>query len=300
MRAVRFDDGEVHVFEAPPPVPAAGEVVVRVRSAGICGSDLAMLVAGELADGTPVAIEPLAPCGHCELCRTGRYQVCRGGTGIIYGVGRNGGMAEQICVPTRSLVALPRSVDVHAAALVEPLAVAVHGMRRASVAPGMRVAVVGGGPIGLCAVAAATSTGCEVGLSARHAAQSAAGRALGAAAIEGEYDVAIDCAGTDSAIEQACEALRPNGTLLLLSASWDAFRLPGLALAAKELAITVSTMYGRSASGRDIDAAATLLGEREDLGELLISHRFPLDAAPEAFRAATRRAEGALKVVLEP
>ena len=62
----------------------------------------------------------------------------------------------------------------------------------------------------------------------------------------------------------------------------------------------MSTMYGRSSTGRDVEAAAALLAAREDLGAVLISHRFALDDAPEAFRTATRRAEGALKVVLEP
>jgi len=312
MRAVRFEQRAVRVVEAD--APRGGGVRVRVRACGICGSDLAMLdagfpiagipgheIAGELADGTPVAIEPVAPCGACEFCRSGDYQVCRAGIEIIYGVGRDGGMAEEIAVPERCLVALPRGLEPRHAPLIEPLAVAVHGLRRAGIRGGERVAVIGGGAIGLCAVAAASAAGCQVSLAARHARQREAGARLGAKELAGgEHDVAIDCAGNDASLAQCAEALRPNGRLLLLAAAWGPLAVPGFTLVAKELALTVSSMYGRSAQGRDIDAAAALLAAKPALGELLITHRFPLEAAADAFRTARDRKAGAIKVVLEP
>jgi threonine dehydrogenase-like Zn-dependent dehydrogenase len=312
MRAVRWQSGAVCVVEADP--PRGPGVRVRVSACGICGSDLAMLdggfpiagipgheIAGTLADGSAVAIEPVAPCGACEFCRTGDYQVCRAGVEIIYGVGRDGGMAEEIVVPERCLVALPRGLDPRHAALVEPLAVAVHGLRRARIRGGERVAIVGGGAIGLCAVAAAAAAGCRVSLAARHDRQREAGVRLGAKALaQGEADVAIDCAGTSESLARCAESLRPNGTLLLLAAAWGALALPGFAFVAKELTLTVASMYGRSAQGRDVDAAAALLASRPALGELLITHRFPLEAAAEAFRTARDRRSGAIKVVLEP
>jgi threonine dehydrogenase-like Zn-dependent dehydrogenase len=311
MRAVRFQDGRVELVDAPRP---AGEGVrIRLRGCGICGTDLAILangfplagipgheLAGELEDGTPVAIEPLSPCGACEFCARGDYQVCRSGNAMILGIGRDGGMAEELVVPERCLVRLPRAVRVEDACLVEPLAVAVHGLRRAGVRGGERVCVVGGGAMGLCAVAASVAAGCETALAARHPAQVAAGRRLGALAPGGEYDLAIDCAGTPSAAAECCERLRSNGTLLLLAAFWEAIRLPGLPVAAKELAVVASTMYGRLGAARDVDAAAALLAARPVIAEALITHRFPLEAAPAAFAAARDRAGGAIKVVIEP
>ena len=312
MRAVRYENGAVRVIDAGEP---RGEGVrVRVTSCGICGSDLAMLdagfpmagipgheIAGVLADGTPVAIEPVAPCGACERCRTGDYQVCRLGVEMIYGVGRNGGMASEILVPARCLVALPRGLDPRHASLIEPLAVAVHGLRRAGIRGGERVAIVGGGAIGLCAVAAAVAAGCIVFLAARHDRQREVGARLGAQSLGAqEADVAIDCAGSTESLAQCAEVLRPNGMLLLLAAAWGPLALPGFVFVAKELALSVSSMYGRSAQGRDIDAAAALLAARPELGELLITHRFPLEAAAEAFLTARDRAAGAIKVVLEP
>lgn len=312
MKAVNFIDGKVVVRDVPP--PGGSGVHVKITSTGICGSDLAMLdtgfaiagipgheMAGILADGSPVAIEPVVPCGACEFCRSGDYQVCRAGTARIFGVGRNGGMAEEIVVPERCLVRLPARLDRSTASLVEPLAVAVHGLRRAQVKPTDRVVVIGGGTIGLCAVAAAVATGCEVALVARHDHQKQAGARLGAAEEpRGEYDVAIDSAGSAAGTADACAWLRPNGKLLMLSASWDQVRFPGLDLASKEPMIVTSTMYGRDGVARDVDHAATLLGLNPVIGDAIITHRFPLEAAAEAFEVARDRKAGAIKVLLEP
>jgi threonine dehydrogenase-like Zn-dependent dehydrogenase len=173
-------------------------------------------------------------------------------------------------------------------------------MRRAGARPGDRVVVIGGGTIGLCAVAAAKAIGCTVALVARHPHQLAAGARLGAAEAAGEYDIAVDSAGSASGAADACTWLRPNGLLLLLSASWDDVRLPGLQLAAKEPAIIVSTMYSQDGVTRDIDNAAFLLGSNPAIGEAIITHRFPLEAAAEAFALARDRKAGVIKVVLEP
>jgi threonine dehydrogenase-like Zn-dependent dehydrogenase len=158
MRAVRFAERKVVVRDAPSPSPSDDGVRVRVRSIGICGSEVHMLemgfpvsvvpgheFAGELEDGTPVGIEPLAPCGSCDQCATGDYNMCRIGPRMVLGIGRDGGMAEEVIVPERSLVHLPANVDVMDACLIEPLAVALHGLRKAGLNGSMRVAVVGGG-----------------------------------------------------------------------------------------------------------------------------------------------------------
>lgn len=316
MLAVKFESKQVVLHDKP--APSGDDVLVRVRACGICGSDTTILdtgfplagtpgheISGELEDGTPVAIEPIAPCGTCRYCLTGDTQVCTVGNDMIYGIGRDGGMAEALRVPARCLVPLPRGVDATTGFLVEPLAVAVHGVRRAGIDGSERVLVIGGGTIGLAAVAAATSAGAQVGLVARHAPQIEGGRRLGAEIVEsgagGDYDVVLDCAGTPSATKAACEAIRPNGTLLMLASSWDKFELPGLLVAAKELQIIVSTMYGRSGTMRDVDAAAGILGARgEVVAEALISHRFPLAEAAKAFEVSRDRQGGAIKVVLEP
>jgi threonine dehydrogenase-like Zn-dependent dehydrogenase len=315
MLAVRFDAQKVVLDDVRR--PEGDGVLVRVRACGICGSDLTILdsgfpihgipgheISGELEDGTAVAIEPIDPCGSCEPCIDGDYQICRNGNDMIYGIGRDGGMAEYVRVPERCVITLPRGVDPRSACLVEPLAVAVHGVRRAGVKGSSRVLVIGGGSIGLATAAATIATGTAVDLIARHGAQVASARQLGANVIDsgagGDYDIVLDCAGTESAGADACDALRPNGLLLMLAPSWDKVILPGMVVAAKELEFKVAMMYGRSGSVRDVDAAALMLAEREEIGDALISHRFPLAQAPDAFEAARDRRGGAIKVVLEP
>ena len=311
MRAVRFAAEGVEVVDVP--APSGEGVKVRIRAAGICGSDLHMLehgyhppvtlgheLAGELSDGTAVAIEPLVPCGTCELCIAGEYNLCRSAPAMIVGIMRDGGMADELLVPARCLVPLPAGVRVRDASLVEPLAVCVHGLRKVGVHGGQRVAVVGAGSIGLLAVAAARATGAEVGLVARHDAQSAAGERLGASPADGEYDVVVECAGTESALQKCCELAKPGAALVLLSSYWEDIKLPGFMLMLKELRVQPSSMYGRHAAGRDVDGAAALLAATPELPRAVITHRLPLDAAPEAFRIAQDRKAGAIKVVLEP
>jgi threonine dehydrogenase-like Zn-dependent dehydrogenase len=295
------------------PPPSGDGVKVRIRSAGICGSDLHMLehgyhpagtigheLAGELVDGTPVAIEPLAPCGACAECVAGDYNLCRTEPALIIGIMRDGGMADELLVPARCLVPLPAGVAARDACLVEPLAVCLHGFRKVGLHGGQRVAVVGAGSIGLLAVAAARAAGADVGLVSRHDAQAAAGERLGATAASGEYDIVVECASTESALQTCCEIAKPGATVLLLSSYWDGLSLPGFVVLLKELKVQASSMYGRHAAGRDIDGAAALLAAAPELPRTVITHRLPLEAAPEAFRIARDRKAGAIKVVLEP
>ena len=133
MKAVRCCDKHIQVLDVPPPSGAG--VRVNVRSAGICSSDLHMIaagfempatigheVAGTLSDGRAVALEPIAPCGHCDMCVRGDYHLCRLGPAMVHGVALDGGMAEQVLVPERCIVPLPNNVSAADACLVEPLA----------------------------------------------------------------------------------------------------------------------------------------------------------------------------------
>jgi threonine dehydrogenase-like Zn-dependent dehydrogenase len=258
-------------------------------------------IAGVAEDGTPVAIEPLIPCDRCEYCRTGAYNLCERGASSVIGVAHDGGMADEIRVPERCLVPLPAAATPADACLVEPLSVAVHGLRRAGLRGDQRVAIVGGGSVGLCALAAVAASGAEVALIARHEAQVEAGERLGAtASIDGSYDLVIDAAGTESALQRAVELCRPDGTLLLLATYWSGLTLPGFALCLKEIRVVPASMHGRHGVARDVDIAAGLLAARPEIASTLITHRFPLDAAVEAFAAAADRRSGAIKVVLEP
>lgn len=311
MRAVRNTEHGITVVDVDEPEAADG-IRVRVDAAGICGSDLALTRlgpmpvtlghenAGTLDDGTPVAVDPSAPCGACDQCRAGRSHLCRTGSSRALGVARDGGMAEWVSIPADGVVRLPAGVEPRDACLVEPLAVAVHGLRLADVGGGARVAVVGAGSIGLLAVAAARATGCDVGLVARHARQRQAGEALGATPAEGEYDVLVDAAGTEGALASVAQLCRPGATVVELCTHWGLVPVPGIPALMKELRFVWSYTYGDHAGGRDIDTAAALLARDPSIARAVITHRFPIEDAPEAFRVAADRASGAIKVVLEP
>jgi threonine dehydrogenase-like Zn-dependent dehydrogenase len=117
-------------------------------------------------------------------------------------------------------------------------------------------------------------------------------------AAQREYDLAIDCAGTTASLERCVDSLRPGGMLLLLATYWAGLTLPSFGVTGKAISIVASSMYARRGLVRD--AAATILARNPEIARALITHRMPLEAAPEAFKIAAQRSDGAIKVVLEP
>jgi 2-desacetyl-2-hydroxyethyl bacteriochlorophyllide A dehydrogenase len=314
MRAVRCVDNRAQVVDVP--APSGDGVRVKVASAGICGSDLHLLAmwplqatlghefAGFLDDGTAVAVEPLDPCWQCDPCRNGDYHRCVRGAAMVIGVGIDGGMADECLVPSSAIVALPSGLSPRDACLVEPMAVAVHGVRRGGVHTSERVAIVGGGAIGLCGVAAVQATGARVDLAARHDAQREAGARLGARPVDeqaaGTYDVVVDAAGNTESLQQCIDLAKPGARLILLATYWQGMQLPGFEVCMKEVTIIPAAQYNRAGPSRDVDVAATILATQPVIAQSLITHRFPLDAAADAFATAADRKAGAIKVVLEP
>jgi (R,R)-butanediol dehydrogenase/meso-butanediol dehydrogenase/diacetyl reductase len=221
VRALRFHAAhDLRIEEVPEPgAPGSRDVVIRVATCGICGTDLHEYVAGPIVtpvephpltgaqnpqilghefagevvatgsevtsvvEGDRVAIMPLAYCGRCAYCRRGLQHLCL--TMACVGLSHAwGGMGELATVAEYQVVRLPDSVDVHQGALIEPTAVAAYGVERGGVAPGDRVLVTGSGPIGalaaLCAHAAGAST---VWISEPNAARRARADALGVAVV---------------------------------------------------------------------------------------------------------------------
>ncbi|MFJ8555341.1 alcohol dehydrogenase catalytic domain-containing protein [Streptomyces sp. NPDC001588] len=158
MRAVRNTDQGILVGEADE--PEASGVRLTVVSAGICGTDVNFAAggvqgyiyghefAGMTADGQSYAVEPTVYCGECDQCRAGHVQRCNAPEHGTLGMFRDGGMCDAVTVSENMLVPLPPGLDVHDACIVEPAAVAWHGIRNAALMPGERAAVVGGGSIG--------------------------------------------------------------------------------------------------------------------------------------------------------
>jgi threonine dehydrogenase-like Zn-dependent dehydrogenase len=309
MRAVRVTSDGPGVVEVDE--PAGDGLLMEVSSSSICGTDLNFMQLGPsdytfghefagFVDGTPYAVEPSLYCAKCEQCRAGFTQRCVGEHANL-GIFVDGGLCDRIRIPPQNLVPLPAGLTVDDACLVEPAAVAWHGVQRAAVQPGERVVVLGGGSIGLLAVAALRREGCHADIEARHPHQREAAERLGAGSASGTYDVVIEAVGTESGVARCAELARPGGRVVLLGVFPQTVPVPGVTTLVSELSWIGAMAYGRGEDGvREVEQAAALLAADPEIARTLITHRFPLDDAAEAIRVAGDRASGAIKVTLHP
>lgn len=309
MKAVRIDGGVPRLADIP--TPTGPGVLVRVASVSICGSDLHMLkqgwvegkvlgheFAGVTPDGTAVAVEPFYGCGGCDYCSEGYNALCTSGAQFIGG-GVDGGMAEHVLVPESTLVPLPGGLPLPIACLVEPLAVAFHGLNQAGVGSSDRVLVVGAGTIGLAVVAALRSRGQPCDIVARYPGQQRVAEQLGANPRPGDgYDVVIDAVGSSSSVADCIERVRPRGRIGMVGCFWEPAEVP-MGFCAKELQITAAFTYKCRRPGRSFEEAIAALARDPGIAASLITHRFPLEAAAEAFHTAGDRASGAIKVCFD-
>lgn len=238
--------------DLPVPTPGQGEVIVAMRRAGICGSDMHYYLAGQIGSFIPkrpfvlghefageiaavgagvpagrigqrVTIDPSMPCGGCSFCRSGRYNLCLNMR--FFGSAScdphiNGGFEEFVTVPAANCLPVPPALSWGEAAMIEPLSVAVHAVQRAGIIAGQAVLVTGGGTIGqLVALVARAFGAARVVLS-----DIAAGPRQ--FAVERGADAALDGLAADFAA--AAQALCPSGFDVVIEASGAA---PALAQA---------------------------------------------------------------------
>jgi 2-desacetyl-2-hydroxyethyl bacteriochlorophyllide A dehydrogenase len=211
-------------------------------------------------------------------------------------------MAEQFRAPPERLVPLPAGLDVRDACLVEPATVSWHALRLAGTGPRQRVAVVGGGALGLLAVAGARRMGAEVvALEARYPHQREAGERLGAlAGATDEYDVVVEAAGTTASLDRAIELVAPRGTIVVPGVHLGTVELNWMPLFHREARVIPSLGYCGHEDGREMEDAAAMVADDPEIALALITHRFPIEDAAEAFRVAGDRSSGAIRVVIEP
>lgn len=305
MQSVEIIGGEPKVVSIDAPTGQGQRV--HVRSVGICGSDIALMraaapkfrlgheFAGVLDDGTPVAVKPTLSCGVCARCHEDNEQQCASAFEHMYGWTADGGLAEEILVNPRCVVSLPPHLDANAAALVEPVAVALHGVNRLSARSGERVLVVGAGTIGLSAVAVLQTRGVEVDVAAKYETQRGVAAQLGAhVAVHDHYDAVLHCAGPQETLDVALARCRRGGRVVEFGTWWKPVQL-SQELVTNEISLITSATYTTTEFVR----AAELIVEMS-LSELLVTHHFTFAEAADAFRAAGDREGGTIKVHLHP
>ena len=302
---------EVATISVPPLGPQ--EVLVRVAYCGVCGTDLHIMsgdggwgvpgaVYGHEWSGEVVAVSPgpsrwspgdkvvggESTCGTCELCTTGRPSLCRNQE--IELKPTSGGFSEYVKRHEDSLVAVSAGMDLRAAALAEPLAVALHGVTRSGAGAGDRVLVTGAGPIGLLTLAALMARGVsDVVVSEPVSARRAKVHQLGGTAVapselpavasyidvaSAPFDAAIECSGTVAATEQALSQLRPGGRLVIVGSNFAPVPLDPLRVLVQELEIVGSRQY--DADGFD-DALALLRDGRVPWATIIEERQTPYE-----------------------
>jgi L-iditol 2-dehydrogenase len=332
--AVLRSPGDVVVEERPRPRPGPGEVVVRVRSVGVCGSDthyydhgrighfvvdaplvLGHEAAGEVADvgpdvsslsvGQRVSIEPGVPDLTCEQCLAGRYNLCPA-MRFFATPPVDGALAEYVVVHQAFAHPVPDSIDDDAAALLEPLSVGIWACRKGGVTAGSRVLITGAGPIGLVSVQAALAFGAtEVVVSDVNPARLALAQDLGATEIldartssvtdlSRPPGVLLECSGHPPAINQAIRALDRAGRAVLVGMGGDEVALPLSVVQERELTVTGTFRY----AGTWPTAIALVASGRVDLARL-VTGVFRLDDT-EAALTAGRDDPRSVKAVVHP
>jgi 2-desacetyl-2-hydroxyethyl bacteriochlorophyllide A dehydrogenase len=254
MRAIVLDQpGSFRVAKVPDPAPGPGQIVVKVDACGICGTDLHIMdgefpptpypitpghefagtvvevsadVRMDLPAGTRVAVDPSLYCGYCRRCRAGRDNLCENWAAI--GDTVDGAFAEYVAVPAVNAYRLPDGFDGQLGAMVEPLACAVHGMRRLGPVFGDTVVLTGAGTMGLLLLQLLAHAGAgPVTVVDRVADRLEVARKLGAAqvatdvrALDGErFEIAIDATGVPAVLEGAAGLLDRGGRLLVFGVS---------------------------------------------------------------------------------
>lgn len=317
MRALWLEEQRLSLREAlPEPCPRAGEAVVRVRLAGICGTDLELVrgyypytgipgheFVGEVVQaddpglvGRRVVGEINAVCGECENCRAGRRSHCE--RRDVLGIrSRHGAFAEYLALPVQNLHPVPDSVPDEAAVFMEPLAAALQIQTQVAVNPDSRVLLVGAGRLGQLIAQTLALTGCDLQVVARHPQQCRllAGRGIptveAANLAERRFDLVVDATGSPSGFELALKAVRPRGTLVLKSTYRGEISVNFSALVVDEISV-VGSRCG------PFGAALRCLERRLVDPTGLIEAEYPLARGLEAFAAAGQ--PGALKYLLRP
>lgn len=307
---------QLELRDEAPPVPAHGHHLVSVTAVGICGSDLHWYTQGNIGDATlsrpivpghefagqivsgprsgeKVAIEPARPCFRCDQCLAGNHNLCSR-VRFAGHAEHDGGLREFVTWEDHALFTVPESLTPAETAMLEPLGVAIHAWDLGHHKVAEPVAVVGAGPIGLCAAQLAQSAGAmEVVVVEPKKYRRETARNLGITALSPEdissdsdrFPVVFEFAGNDAAIVESLTLARPGGTIVVGGIpDDDRTAFPAALARRKGLTFRFSRRMNNS-----YPRAIALAAQAQVNLKCLVSHTFPLERVSEAFERAVAR-----------
>jgi len=316
------------------PQPAAGEALLKIISAGICGTDihawggnqpffsyprvLGHELCGEvvgLGDGVNgwkvgqrVSVIPYLSCEQCSACLSGKTNCCENIS--VIGVHQDGGFCDYLSVPAKNLLSA-EGIDPDAAALIEPFAISAHAVRRAAPEVGSTLLVVGAGPIGLGVAAIAHASGARVVVAdtsefrRQHVEKNLKLTALDAAAedfiaqLRGQFDgqlpvTVIDATGNAAAMNGAVRLMAHGGTLVFVGLHKGDLQIPDPEFHKKETTL----MGSRNATRQDFERVASLMAEGKITAEMMLNQHFEFAELAEAFEPQVINNRGLIKGVI--
>lgn len=336
LQQVMTAPGKIEFREIETPVPKAGEVLIRIMKIGVCGSDIHVWhgkhpftsypvtqgheVSGEIAAlgagvenlevGQKVTIQPQVVCGKCYPCRHGKYNLCE--TLKVMGFQTTGVASEYFAVDAAKVTPLPQEMSFDEGAMIEPLAVAVHAVRKFGDMQGMRVAVLGAGPIGILVAQAAKGMGAESVLitdisdlrleKARQCGvdfcvntrETDFGEALVSSFGPDKADVIYDCAGNNVTMGQAIRCARKGSTIILVAVFAGMAEVDLAVLNDHELDLNTTMMYRNEDY---LEAIELVRAGKVDLKPLISKH-FAFRDYAEAYRYIDENRETTMKVII--
>ena len=337
LQQVMTAPGKIEFREIETPVPKAGEVLIRIMKIGVCGSDIHVWhgkhpftsypvtqgheVSGEIAAlsagvenlevGQKVTIQPQVVCGKCYPCRHGKYNLCE--TLKVMGFQTTGVASEYFAVDAAKVTPLPQEMSFDEGAMIEPLAVAVHAVRKFGDMQGMRVAVLGAGPIGILVAQAAKGMGAESVLitdisdlrleKARQCGvdfcvntrETDFGEALVSSFGPDKADVIYDCAGNNVTMGQAIRCARKGSTIILVAVFAGMAEVDLAVLNDHELDLNTTMMYRNEDY---LEAIELVRAGKVDLKPLISKH-FAFRDYAEAYRYIDENRETTMKVIID-
>ena len=324
----------IELGDYPIPNPGPGQLRIRLQEVGICGSDVHYFNHGfcgrfvpnrpfalghefsgivkqlgsnvqGLSVGDEVAVDPSMPCGACNHCRSGHYNLCL--SMKFFGSAScdphiDGSMGQFVVVPSSNCHVLPIGIDLSKASLLEPLSVAMHAVRQVGDISGKSVLITGGGPIGQLILRVARAFGAyKVTVSDVSAYARDFALASGAIAAinpldehawqsDNNFDVVFEASGVPSALANGLEVVRRGGAVVLVGTLPELFTLPGNLIMSKEL-----KLHGSFRFAHVFQDAINMLASGQINLDGIVTDIFAFDDVPAAMQKALAK-ENVMKV----